>query len=407
MAVGMTRYRRTRPRRPGESGFVLAVALFAMATLLLIVASALLVGTVNVEATRNFRGAAQAHFVAESAISEALQVVNGPGVVNFQNDVVGQWSTTFGSGSHAFAPIAGFTYSVAPAARVGNPADAGRFVATALGPRGERNVVVASVSRSSVPLVSPGAIYLATNAATDATFNGNAFTVDGNDHDYNGGAGPAAPVPGIATRSDANTQETLHSLGQEQLDNVRGQGYSNGPPIVPSVGTFPAAPTIAQMNQFIDDLLSRPGVVTYSDDKINGSATFGTTAAPQITHFTASGGVTVKGNGNASGAGIMIVEGDLTIQGTLQFKGLVLVRGRTNVVNDPSETDITGNLTLYGSLWTQDVNLRVGGSAIVDYSSNALQLANQVGGGGTLPAALVVTSLADCAQLPAGVNGCP
>src|SRR5206468_3017463 len=215
----------------------------------------------------------------------------------FQNDVVGQWSTTFGSGSHTFAAIAGFTYSVAPAASVGNPADAGRFVATALGPRGERNVVVASVSRSSVPLVSPGAIYLATNAATDATFNGNEFTVD---------------------------------------------------------------------------LLSRPGVVTYSDDKINGSATFGTTAAPQITHFTASGGVTVKGNGNASGAGIMIVEGDLTIQGTLQFKGLLLVRGRTNVVNDPSETDITGNLTLYGSLWTQDVNLRVGGSAIVDYSSNAL-----------------------------------
>ena len=129
--------------------------------------------------------------------------------------------------------------------------------------------------------------------------------------------------------------------------------------------------------------------------------------APQITHFTASGGVTIKGNGNASGAGIMIVEGDLTIQGTLQFKGLVLVRGRTNVVQDPSETDITGNVTVYGSLWTQDVNLVVGGSAIVDYSSNALQLANQVGGSGTLPAALVVTSLADCAQLPAGVNGCP
>src|SRR2546422_6527037 len=57
----------------------------------------------------------------------------------------------------------------------------------------------------------------------------NAFIVDGNDHDYNGGAGPAAPVPGIATRSDANTQETLHSLSQQQLDNVQGHGYSNGP----------------------------------------------------------------------------------------------------------------------------------------------------------------------------------
>ena len=401
----MTTHRGT-PSRPREQGFALAVALFAMGTLLLLVASALLIGTANVEATRNFRGAVQVHFVAESAISEALQVANGPGVVNFQNDVVGQWATAFGSGGHAFAPIAGFTYSVAPAASAGSPANAGRFVATALGPRGERNVVVASVSRSNVPLVSPGAVYLATNAATNAIFNGNAFIVDGNDHDYNGGAGPAAPVPGIATRSDTNTQDTLKSLKQ-QPDNVQGLGYSNGPPVIPSVATFPAAPSIAQMNQFIADLLGRPGVVTDGDSTINGTATFGTTAAPQITHFTASGGVTIKGNGNASGAGIMIVEGDLTIQGTLGFKGLILVRGRTNVLQDPSETDLSGNMTLYGSLWTQDVNLVVGGSAIVDYSSNALQLANQVGGGGTLPAALVVTSLADCAQLPAGVNGCP
>ena len=401
----MTTHRGT-PSRPREQGFALAVALFAMGTLLLLVASALLIGTANVEATRNFRGAVQVHFVAESAISEALQVANGPGVVSFQNDVVGQWATAFGSGGHAFAPIAGFTYSVAPAASAGSPANAGRFVATALGPRGERNVVVASVSRSNVPLVSPGAVYLATNAATNAIFNGNAFIVDGNDHDYNGGAGPAAPVPGIATRSDTNTQDTLKSLKQ-QPDNVQGLGYSNGPPVIPSVATFPAAPSIAQMNQFIADLLGRPGVVTDGDSTINGTATFGTTAAPQITHFTASGGVTIKGNGNASGAGIMIVEGDLTIQGTLGFKGLILVRGRTNVLQDPSETDLSGNMTLYGSLWTQDVNLVVGGSAIVDYSSNALQLANQVGGGGTLPAALVVTSLADCAQLPAGVNGCP
>ena len=401
----MTTHRGT-PSRPREAGFALAVALFAMGTLLLLVASALLIGTANVEATRNFRGAIQVHFVAESAISEALQVANGPGVVNFQNDVVGQWATAFGSGGHAFAPIAGFTYSVAPAASAGSPANAGRFVATALGPRGERNVVVANVTRSNVPLVSPGAIYLATDAATKATFKGNAFIVDGNDHDYNGGAGPAAPVPGIATRSDTNTQDTLKSLKQ-QPDNVQGLGYSNGPPVIPSVATFPAAPSIAQMNQFIADLLGRLGVVTDGDSTINGTATFGTTAAPQITHFTASGGVTIKGNGNASGAGIMIVEGDLTIQGTLGFKGLILVRGRTNVLQDPPETDLSGNMTLYGSLWTQDVNLVVGGSAIVDYSSNALQLANQVGGGGTLPAALVVTSLADCAQLPAGVNGCP
>src|SRR5947208_7545379 len=177
----MTTHRGT-PSRPREQGFALAVALFAMGTLLLLVASALLIGTANVEATRNFRGAVQVHFVAESAISEALQVANGPGVVNFQNDVVGQWATAFGSGGHAFAPIAGFTYSVAPAASAGSPANAGRFVATALGPPGERNVVVATLTRSNLPLVSPGAIYLATNAAPNGTFHSNGLLDDGNGH---------------------------------------------------------------------------------------------------------------------------------------------------------------------------------------------------------------------------------
>ncbi len=54
-------HRRTR-RRPGEAGFALAVALYAMTTLLLLVASALLVGMANIGSTRNFRGALQVHF---------------------------------------------------------------------------------------------------------------------------------------------------------------------------------------------------------------------------------------------------------------------------------------------------------------------------------------------------------
>jgi hypothetical protein len=64
--------------------------------------------------------------------------------------------------------------------------------------------------------------------------------------------------------------------------------------------------------------------------------------------------------------------------------------------------------TLYGSLWTNDVNLQVGGSAIVDYGTQTLALANQVSGGEAMPAPLRVTLLADCAQIPAGTaNGCP
>lgn len=403
----MHRCARQHRIRRGQEGMALVFALFMLMALGMAGASALLVGSAGARATRNARSASQVHYVAESGLSDALQTINAVGVVDFQADVANQWAGWFGNGSRSFGPVAGYSYTVAPVVSGTNPAGAGRLVATATGPEGTRNVVVANITRSNIPSTSPGAIYLAQDSATNATFVGNAFAVDGNDHNYTGGAGPNPPVPGITTRNDSNTQEVLASLSSQQRDNVTGQGYLNGPPIVASVATSPIAPTVAQMNQVINDLLARSGVITNNGSQMNGGNTFGTTAAPQITHFSNASGVTIKGNGNASGVGIMIVEGDLTIQGSFDFKGLVIVRGRTNVLNDPSETEVTGNATVYGSLWTQDFNLVVGGSAIVYYSSQALQLANTVGGGGALPSPLAVASLADCAQVPAGVGGCP
>src|SRR5205823_2785839 len=111
-------------------------------------------------------------------------------------------------------------------------------------------------------------------------------------------------------------------------DNVTGLGYQSGPPMVPSVETSPAAPTVSQLDQIVTDLTNRPGVVRVDDKSFSGTKIFGTELVPQITYLTATGDVTIKGNGS-------------------------------------------------------------------------------VGGGGALPAPLTVTSLADCAQLPAAVGGCP
>lgn len=386
-------------RRPGQEGIALILALFGLATLLMMAATALVVGSGDLRATRNYRGAMQAHFVAESGISEALQVMNGPGVVHFRNDVVTPWLTLWG-GQRGFTPLWGFTYNVSSSATVGDEANSGQLVATANGPESVKNVVVANVKRSNIPSTAPGAIYLASDAATNSTFNGNAFTVDGNDHLMTGGLTGNPPVPGISTRNDTNTQETLSSLSALQKDNVTGLGYIPGPPIVPSVKTSPAAPSTTQLNQMINDLLARP-VENHPENQINGNATLGTTAAPKIVHFTDAGGVTIKANGNAQGAGIMIVEGNLTIQGNFNFKGLILVRGTTQV------TEVTGNATVYGSIWTSDVQLQVAGSAIVNYSQQALALANTVAGGGALPAPVTVTSLVDCADIPPHTGGCP
>src|SRR5213592_3423489 len=144
-----TRSARRAPR-PAESGIALVLALFAMTTLLVVAASALLVGSADIRATRNYREASQVHFVAESAIAHAMQVVNGPGVVNFQNDVVTPWGTLFGTGARTFAPVGGYTYTVSSSIDPADVVNAGRFVATATGPEGTRNVVVARVTRSNI-----------------------------------------------------------------------------------------------------------------------------------------------------------------------------------------------------------------------------------------------------------------
>src|SRR2546422_368066 len=127
--------RHTRPprraARPAESGIALVLALFALTTVLVVATSALLVGSADIRATRNYREASQVHFVAESGIAQAMQVANGPGVVNFQNDVATQWSTLFGAAPRTFGPVGGYTYTVSSSVDPTDPVNASRFAATA------------------------------------------------------------------------------------------------------------------------------------------------------------------------------------------------------------------------------------------------------------------------------------
>jgi hypothetical protein len=389
--------RRVRRQRRDDAGMALVFVVFAMGALLLSIAGALMANASNSNATWNYRGSEQVHFVAESGLSDAFQNINGTGVINFQNDVVNAWSVRFGTAAKNFAPLNGFSYTVSTAVGA-NPATTGRIISTATGPNGLTSTIVANVLRTNVLGTAPGAIYLADNGNTNSSFQGNNFQVDGNDHNYTGGAGPGTAIPGISTRTATNTNEAVGSLSGVELDNIQGLGYQNGPPPVPSISTSPWAPTIAEMNQFISDLQSQPGAQTCGCAQINNSChcNFGSTLSPAIT--TSSGNLTIKSDGNVNGAGVMIVQGNLDIQGTVNFKGLILVTGTLTV---------TGNATVYGSVWAQGVSLDVGGSAIVDYSTQALALATNIVTNNDVPTPIKVTSVADCDAVPSGSGGCP
>lgn len=389
-----------------ERGVALPFALFAIVGLLIASTGALLIGAGDVQATRNYRGAQQVHFVAESGLTHALQRVNAVGIVNFENEVVDNWNGWLGTAPRSFPGLAGYSYTVTPVADPASPDDLGWLIARANGPEGVANTVVARVQQSNVPAASPGAVYLANDDPTETEFRGTNFELDGNDTNLDGTPGTGYTVPGLATRNEANTLEAINELSGSQYDGVLGLGYQAGPPEVPSVMTAATGPTVDQINTIVDSLLALPGVVTSSDTSIEGNAILGSVAAPQITHFTAAE-LTVRGAGTVSGAGILIIDGDLSVLGTLDFAGLVIVRGETQIGETTGDTTVSGTASIYGSLWTNNINMVVSGSALVQYSTQGLSLADQAGQGGLLPAPLIVRGLVNCQQVPPGTGGCP
>ena len=252
------------------------------------------------------------------------------------------------------------------------------FAAIALCLAARASAVAARSPACDAVTAPPGAVYVFADEPTASSFAGNTFAIDGNDRRLDGGAGTMPAVFGIATRSEANAQAIRDSLSAAQRDNVTGRDYSAGPPIVPSIAAT-AGPSVSQVNQLCADLLALPGVVINPGGNINGNATFGvcyrSTTVPQITYFSAN--TTIKANGNASGCGIMIVDGDLTVQGTLSFTGLVIVRGS---VTFAETSGITANGTVFGSLWTTSLVIGVA-SFVGQYSSEALALAGSVAAG--------------------------
>jgi hypothetical protein len=137
-----------------------------MATLLLTAATAFLVGSADVryaQLPRRLAGPLRRRV----RIAHAVQVVNGIGIINFENEVAANWVTVFGNGTKTFGPIAGYTYQVAAIADAGDPANWSLRVD---GQRPEAcNVVVARIERENIPNTAPGALSPQDNL-TDVVF---------------------------------------------------------------------------------------------------------------------------------------------------------------------------------------------------------------------------------------------
>jgi hypothetical protein len=341
--------------RDDERGSSLVWTLLVVFSLLALTVASLLGTRFDTKISSNYQSGIQALFAAESGLFHAQELINERGVVNFDNDIIANWGSLFGSSTLAIQGYPQFTYSVAAASDSIDPANFMTLTSTGGAPNESRRTVAARLTVNGV--FSPGAIYLPGDSVSP-NFNGDSFLIDGHDTNLDGTLHPSGDVPGIGTRATAAQQGVLAALSGQQADNVIGQG---GAPSVRLSNGF----TTSQLDTVtVPAILAGPGVV--NNPALNGHDTFGTRDSPQITHFSTS--VTI--NGNLSGYGILIVDQGLTLSGSSTFTGLIIVKGTTQL------TATQGDTTILGALWTTDLQLTVGGNASVTYSSQALALVN-------------------------------
>jgi hypothetical protein len=322
----------------------------------------------------NYNTGIQATQAAESGIVHAVTNINGYGVRSFTTDITptSNWNAIVGSSAMQMPGYSSISYTVTP---MTNPAATSTNMwISALGQAPGQS---SRALKARLGLTQPftcGAIDLP-NTGVSSNFTGNSFSIDGNDYAL-GGTSPIAgstPTLGISTRNQTDATTVVNSLNNVQQDNVAGTSVPNQ---IASVGTCQGPSSDRIRNDIVPTILAQPSPPVYTNPvdrrNINGNVTLGTTSSPQITYF--DGDTTIKANGNASGSGILIVSGSLTIQGNFDFTGLIIVDGTTQV------TTVTGNATVYGAIWTTDLSLSVGGSAAVRYSSPSLALANSIPG---------------------------
>jgi hypothetical protein len=375
-----------------QSGYALVATLLLLVAVLTLGTASLVHSAIDLKTSGYYRSGTVAMAAAESGVLHALSTINTRMVRNFEQDVVNRWNmstTLLGSEPREMPTGPRASYSVTVLAHPVDPLNFGVIRSVGEAARESYRAVRVTVRKNGLA-GSPGAIYVA-NDSVSATFNGNSFEIDGNDQTALGApASTDVTRPGIATRNDGVAETVTNALregnnGCGQRDQVRGLGYEESS-CTPSVVTSPG-PTPEQIDRMIDNILEGNAgvVVPWYNRHINGNDVLGTPETPQITHV--GGDVQVIGNGNASGAGILIVEGDFTINGGFDFWGWIVVRGNLTV---------SGSANVRGAIWTSGVQITASGSAAVSYCTECLDLADRAGYGsalgGNIPRTMMVVA---------------
>jgi hypothetical protein len=226
----------------------------------------------------------------------------------------------------------------------------------------------------------------------DIEYNGNTFDLDGRQHALNGAVIAGAPKPGLGlmnnnppNNASISAASAFTELAGMQMDNLVGTNGYFGP--LPSLSDTtdsiitsadPDAANIFDPNwlmAFVDQLGAFANNVlpagTYD------SPVWGTTGAPEITLI--NGDAVVESAG--SGAGLLVVNGDLNFNGAYTYTGLVFILGGAFEMSGANKNIIGGTFAaniIDNGDGTYDYGIpevRFNGNSNFLYSAQAISLA--------------------------------
>lgn len=215
----------------------------------------------------------------------------------------------------------------------------------------------------------PAGMYIPTEAVTNAKINGN-MNIDGRDYLSDGttlknGDGKPA-VFGIGVDSEADKNVVLSGLGGSQ--EVYGlTDTATGDVGINSIGITNIGLDWAKIYQFVANAADQ----TFLND-IPTSADLGTLANPKITlvNAAANDGMSITIN-KTSGAGILVVNGNVKFSGNFDYKGIILCYKNTELVIQSNGTNtIVGGIIAAG----KNVDIKnLNGTMNIKYSSSAIE----------------------------------
>ncbi len=214
-------------------------------------------------------------------------------------------------------------------------------------------VIVTAVREPAVLPSVHGALYISTDTL-NVKLQGN-LEIDGNDRNIDDSPGPEPAVPGIAVDDPGDSAYVINNLKPQIANDIEGLGGD------PSVNTVVDNTDWEEVTQNL----------IFSQDTSLGSGTYaagtvlGTFANPIITYVEGD----VNFSSTATGSGIMIINGNVTMSGQFTYYGMIIVYGKSSI-----ETTFVGNGGIYGStvIVGSYVDFKSTGTTGIYYSSQAI-----------------------------------